>query len=326
MLGWPEHVRQSTQDTFWTENQPAFHAYDYGANIEIDVADQLRAVPKETRLRPVEEESDSEEEAVEMGGSAEYNEPSRGSTLGASASLQASYDYQDLFVGGLHQLRTELEDKYVLDNIETVSYALAVDLNCLDGHSPDPENKLARCLLANRNLVLREYRGLRDFTFYPLAFYLAYGNFSSPQPPTFLMDNLLAVMQENMSYQHNGAGVLSYGYFQGYSNIKRSIWHRPDDLLATKGIATAALALPNRDGSLSARVAAKRDRLLQHLRGQSTPDNPASSRPFVREGQRIERAMLEEEYAFRMEQVLSVQVLRLTSDHRSFSTVLRPIF
>jgi hypothetical protein len=326
MLGWPEHVRHSTQDTFWTENQPAFHAYDYGANIEIDVADRLRAVPKETRLRPVEEESDSEEEAVETGGSAAYNEPSRGSTPGASPSLQASYDYQDLFVGGLHQLRTELEDKYVLDSIETVSYALAVDLNCLDGHSPDPENKLARCLLANRNLVLREYQGLRDFTFYPLAFHPAYGNFSSSQPPAFLMDNLLAVMQENMSYQHNGAGVLSYGYFQGYSNIKRSIRHGPDDLLATKGVATAALALPNRDGNLSARVAAKRDRLLQHLRGQSTPDDPASSRPFVREGQRIERAILEEEYAFRMEQVLSVQVSRLTSDHRSFSTVLRPIF
>jgi hypothetical protein len=201
-----------------------------------------------------------------------------------------------------------------------------VDLNCLDGHSPNPENKLARCLLANRNLVLREYRRLRDFTFYPLAFHPAYGNFSSPQPPTFLIDNLLAVMQENISYQHNGAGVLSYRYFQGYSNIKRSIRHRPNDLLATKGIATAALALPNRDRSLSARVAAKRDRLLQHLRGQSTPDNPALSRPFIREEQRIERAMLEEEYAFRIEQVLSVQVSRLTSNHQSFSTVLRPIF
>lgn len=39
MLGWEEHVSQNTQDLFWTENQPAFHAYDYGANIEIDVAD-----------------------------------------------------------------------------------------------------------------------------------------------------------------------------------------------------------------------------------------------------------------------------------------------
>ena len=140
------------------------------------------------------------------------------------------------------------------------------------------------------------------------------------------MDNLLAVMQENMSYQHNGAGVLSYGYFQGYSNIKRSIRHGPDDLLATKGVATAALALPDRDGNLSARVAAKRNRLLQHLRGQSTPDNPESSKPFVREGQRIENAMLKEEYAFRMEQVLSVQVARLADSSRSFSTVLRPIF
>jgi hypothetical protein len=103
-------------------------------------------------------------------------------------------------VGRLHQLRTELKNKYVLDSIKTVSYALAVDLNCLDGHSPDLENKLARCLLANRNLVLREYQGLRDFTFYPLAFHPAYGNFSSSQPPAFLIDNLLAVMQKNISY------------------------------------------------------------------------------------------------------------------------------
>jgi hypothetical protein len=103
-------------------------------------------------------------------------------------------------VGRLHQLRTELKNKYVLDSIKTVSYALAVDLNCLDRHSPNPENKLARCLLANRNLVLREYQELRDFTFYPLTFYLAYGNFSSSQPPAFLIDNLLAVIQKNISY------------------------------------------------------------------------------------------------------------------------------
>ena len=73
MLGWTEHVRQNTQDTFWTENQPAFHAYDYGANIKINVANQLRAVPKETCLRPVKEESNSKEEAVKLEGSAEHN-------------------------------------------------------------------------------------------------------------------------------------------------------------------------------------------------------------------------------------------------------------
>jgi hypothetical protein len=106
------------------------------------------------------------------------------------------------------------------------------------------------------------------------------------------MDSLLAVMQENMSYQHNGGSVLNYSYFQGYSNIKRSIRHGPDDLLATKGVATAALALPNRDGNLSARVSARRERLLQHMSGQSTPSDPDSSKPFARERQRIDRALL----------------------------------
>jgi hypothetical protein len=226
----------------------------------------------------------------------------------------------------LQQLRTELEQNYILGNIETVSYALAVDINCLDSRSPDPNEKLARCLLADRNMVLREFRAVRDFTFYPLAFHPAYGNFSSPQPPAFLTDNLLAVMQENMSYQHNGASILHYGYFQGYSNIKRSIRHGPDHLLATKGVATAALALPDRDGNLSARVTARRERSLQRLRGQLTPADPESSKPFAREGQRIEQAIAEEEFAFRMEQVLSVQASRLHENRRSFSTILSPIF
>jgi hypothetical protein len=327
MQEWPEHVRQNTRDKFWTENQPAFHAYDYGANIEIEVTEQLRSVPKETRLRTAEEDSDSGDEGMdaEAGGLA-YHERFDGAASEASANPPSLHDYQHLFTGGLQQLRTELEQKYILDSIETVSYALAVDINCLDGRSPDPNEKLARCLLADRNMVLQEFRAVRDFTFYPLAFHPAYGNFSSPRPPAFLMDNLLAVMQENMSYQHNGASVLHYGYFQGYSNIKRSIRHGPDDLLATKGVATAALALPDRDGNLSARVATRRERLLQRLQGQLTPTDPDSSKPFARERQRIEQAILQEEYAFRIEQVLSVQASRLSEDRRSFSTILSPIF
>ncbi|KAH7334190.1 hypothetical protein BKA66DRAFT_480077 [Pyrenochaeta sp. MPI-SDFR-AT-0127] len=327
MQEWLEYVRHNTQDTFWAENQPAFHAYDYGANIEIDVAEQLRSVPKEARLRSVEEDSESDEESLDAEDSVfEYDERLSGEVPGAGSTSPVGYDYRSLFTGGLQQLRTELEQKYVLDSIDTVSYALAVDINCLDGRSPDPYSKLARCLLADRNMVLREFHGERDFTFYPLAFHPAYGNFSSPRPPAFLMDNLLAVMQENMSYQHNGASVLNYGYFQGYSNIKRSIRHGPDDLLATKGVATAALALPNRDGKLSARVSARRERLLQHLRGNLTPHDPESSKPFARERQRTERAIFEEEFAFRIEQVLSVQVSRLSDRSRGFSTVLTPIF
>jgi hypothetical protein len=327
MREWPEYVRQNTQDQFWTESQPAFHAYDYGANIEIEATERLRSVPKETRLRAADEDSDSSEEEMDVEASSLLHDETVDSELaGTSAAIYPSYDYQYLFTGGLEQLRTELEQKYSIGNIETVTYALAVDINCLDGRSPDPNDKLARCLLADRNMVLREFQGIRDFTFYPLAFHPAYGNFSSPRPPAFLMDNLLTVMQENMSYQHDGASVLHYGYFQGYTDIKRSIRHGPDDLLATKGVATAALALPNHDGNLSARVAARRERLLQHLKGQLSPADPESSKPFFRERQRIDRAIVEEEFAFRMEQVFSVQVSRLKRDCQKFSTILSPIF
>ncbi len=121
--------------------------------------------------------------------------------------------------------------KYVLDNILNISYALATNINCLDASSPDPNNKLARCLLADRNLVLREYHSPQEFTFYPLAFHPAYGNFSSPQPPAFLVDNVLAVMRENVRFQNNGADALRYGYFQAYSGHQEQ--HPPRARLAS---------------------------------------------------------------------------------------------
>ena len=84
-------------------------------------------------------------------------------------------------------------------------------------------------------------------------------------------------------------------------------------MLAIKGVETAALALPNRDRNLSACVAAKQNCLLQYLQGQLTPNNPESLKLFVYKRQQIKNTMLKEEYAFRIEQVLSVQVLRLTN-------------
>jgi len=60
MDGWPEFVEQHKQDQFWTDNQPAFHAYDYGANIEIEVSERLQALPKEHLLRPSDDSEDSE--------------------------------------------------------------------------------------------------------------------------------------------------------------------------------------------------------------------------------------------------------------------------
>jgi hypothetical protein len=51
MEDWALLVEQHSYDPFWAQNQPAFHAYDYGANIEIRVSEGLASLEKETRLR-----------------------------------------------------------------------------------------------------------------------------------------------------------------------------------------------------------------------------------------------------------------------------------
>jgi hypothetical protein len=91
-------------------------------------------------------------------------------------------------------------------------------------------------LLADRNLIRREYasaEGASGLTFYPMAFHPAYGNFTSAGAPMFLRDHVLAVMRDNMSFQNDGADVLSCQSFQAYTNIKRSICYNTEDLLIT---------------------------------------------------------------------------------------------
>lgn len=60
--------------------------------------------------------------------------------------------------------------------------------------------------------------------------------------------------------------------------------------------------------------------------GMLTLEDPDSSRPFMREQRRVETAIAGEEFAFRMEQVISIYISRLTDRNRTFSTILRPIF
>ena len=91
-----------------------------------------------------------------------------------------------LYSDGLTQLTTELEQKDELDHISSISYVLSVDLNCLDAENL--KQKSACCLLADRNMVHREYRSSRSMsgmTIYTLAFYPAFGNFTPPGQPRF---------------------------------------------------------------------------------------------------------------------------------------------
>lgn len=332
MENWEEYVHDHTEDSFWYENQPAFHAYDYGANIEIQVSDRLRSMPKEETLRPVEESSDEDDVASDdenmIRGSVASQPSSRGDLshgdVAGGESAEATISV-DLYPPGLLQLQGELEAKYTIHHISSISYAIAVDLNCLDSAAISADDAPARCLLANRNLVAREYRGARDFQFYPLAFHPAYGNFSSARPPAFLDNGILAVMKDNMSYLNGGTDPLGYGYFQAYCNSKRVFRHSPDSFLATKGIATGALTLPESEASASARVQAKQQRLRRQLLGLNTPDDPDASKPFARERRRVQDSIDAEEYAFRLEQVMHVQVDRLARGRRQFPTVLQPI-
>lgn len=141
-----------------------------------------------------------------------------------------------------------LEDKYDLDSIDTISYALAVNVDCLAAaHGTGPargrsatgspfassvasygtgrpdvamqdeqgqQGEQTMCLLADRNRVAGEYAGKGDYTFYPLGFHPAYGNFASRAPPRFLARDQLAIIKDNMSYLNDGADILDFGYFQ----------------------------------------------------------------------------------------------------------------
>jgi hypothetical protein len=172
-------------------------------------------------------------------------------------------------------------------------------------------------------MVRLEYDSSSAMTFYPMAFHPAYGNFTSAGPPRFLRDHVLSVMEDNMSFQNDGADVLSCKHFQAYSNIKRLIQYNPKDLLVTQGIATAALTLPKSvaSGSARAHAKAKQERLLQQLQGKATPNDPGSSRPFARERQRIQKAVADDEFAFHMEQLLSINVAQLVPQQRNLQTV-----
>lgn len=347
--GWADHVEQHGYDQFWAKNEPVFHAHDYGGNIKIEVSAGVEMLTPEMRVRP-DEEGDSDEEgraAADAGlddhsdtdpdadGDADplFVDDRRRGHPPSSSMPRTHTDWllhlsstDDLYSDGLRQLAAALEEKYDLDHISGISYALAVNLNCVD--TADPEGESAWCLLSDRNVVQREYgaSGASGMTFYPLAFHPAYGNFTSPQPPRFLHDHVLAVMKDNMSYQNDGASVLSCEHFQGYSGIKPAIRYNPEDLLVTQGTATGALTLPVAEAKRSVKTKTTQQRLLQRLRGSSTPEDPDASRPFARERQRIERTLATNEFGFRMEQVMCVDVAALKPQWRDIRTVLRPIF
>ena len=80
---WDEFVRQHGHDEFWTENQPAFHTYDHGANIEIEVKEPLHQLSRETRVR-ADDNSDGEDSDSNSGNDSDIdsdNDNDRGNAI-----------------------------------------------------------------------------------------------------------------------------------------------------------------------------------------------------------------------------------------------------
>jgi hypothetical protein len=94
---------------------------------------------------------------------------------------------------------------YRLENISSISYTLAININCLRG---DEEQ---RYLLARRSGLTREFRKRSYITFFPLGFYLGYGNFSSSEPLDFLKDSALEAIRYNKSLRNGGVDVIKFG-------------------------------------------------------------------------------------------------------------------
>ncbi|GKU16104.1 unnamed protein product, partial [Fusarium langsethiae] len=53
-------------DAFWVDHQPAFHAYDYGANINIEVTEEIANLEQETVIRSAHhDETDDDDDDCE---------------------------------------------------------------------------------------------------------------------------------------------------------------------------------------------------------------------------------------------------------------------
>jgi hypothetical protein len=197
----------------------------------------------------------------------------------------------------------------------------------------DSKSESSLCALATYSQAKASFSnvsppGSAGFCFYPLAFNTQYGNFTARVPPDFLAQGVLNIVQDNIDYQHQNSNVLSYGHFQAYSDIKKCYRFRPENLLASKGLATAALTLPKELAKSSAVVRKRQTQILErHLRsspGSADDDNRLAQKPFAREREQVTLAIRNQEYAYRVEQVFNIDATKLAQTKRTFREVLRP--
>ncbi|KAG6104263.1 hypothetical protein E4U13_000155, partial [Claviceps humidiphila] len=327
MQGWSTWSQRQSGDSYWTTNEPAFHYYCYGQNENIflspTLTQKLQGLEEETYEGPPGADEDSSSGDDSEASSSRTSRDSAGEESHRHRRRAANLADQDRLISqadSIQKLEDTLSSHYNIDRIGTVSYALAA---CVHSSTKDDE---PRCLLGNRNQIASQYVGLgsRGFTFYSQAFHPVYGNFTSNSPPDFLA-NLLAALGGNMASDFEGDEVLSFGYFQGYSNIKRAVRHNTAALSATKGLATAGMTCPKANATGHAVIRRRREKALSAMIGGQTPDNPTDSKPFARENQQIQNYIMIREAPYRLEQVVSIDMRRVAQNCRTFRVVMRPM-
>jgi hypothetical protein len=337
MAGWDQEVvARLAFDDFWRDHVPSFHAYDHGANIEMQMDDEIRSLPPPPLLRnhggdtssengSSDDEDDDDNDDAAGARNRRRSFPRGGGIPGVEAGGAAPVE-RAVFLGDIEKLRASLDGRYDLSQVEQISYALAANINATqEKERGEAYVEEPAAFLADRNQWAHQYASPQKYTFFPMAFHPRFGNVSSPEPPRFL-EALFTVLRDNAMFQNEGADVVSFGFFQAYSNIKRTIRSRPEDLLAAKGTATGALTLPPAEADQDLYTQRRQQRLLDRLRGGQTPDQPAASTPFARERGRVQAAMAAGSAAFRFEQVITLHVARMVRARRTLAHILQPIF
>jgi hypothetical protein len=336
MENWSHFISDSNtpevaNDQFWQVNVPAFHAYQYGQNTPVNVTTEVENYPQEpvdpqiisdsldTQHSDSEYDSDSDRESDRDersnngdGPASPIHTPS-GSVRTAETSLRSLLSRLPPDDGVL-KFTNYLQDRYKVENLHFVSYALAADIHCETG------DNYGKCCLIDRKRLSHLFPTGRGFnpSFWPLALNQRYGNVTADKPPEFIQNHAYAVLKANL-YQENGREILHDNYFQGYSKVQRHFRFNPDDLLADKGISTGALALPKSERGKRQKIRNIHDRLVNHILG------PESGKPLAREKQRVTRAIAKRDFAFRLEQIVTIDVKALLPVNKHAETLIRPM-
>ncbi|KAH7471730.1 hypothetical protein FOMA001_g13322 [Fusarium oxysporum f. sp. matthiolae] len=364
MDGWTGFLeRISVQgDTFWTDHQPAFHAYDYGANINIEVNEGIANLEEETVIRPAYLDGLDDEDDESGDGYEEENSSLLATQQGWGqvGGEEQEGDVDELYNDVASQIPlnlgpgcTDADHRDVDDEADANGHHDDDDdddNNNNNGDDDERERRFLEWMNESENTDVGQHNGTQledqehqddgqaNSQQQPLSPDTGgsddvHSRQAPDAPPSSLSRSSASAPATEDQREHDA--LYSPGLMRlrealeakyNLDNISHVSYALAVDVHSSHGLATAALTIPSTEAQRTARLKDRQQRLLVQVRGRLTPDNPGASTPFARERQRVEAAMQANEFAFRFEQVISIDAPRLVRRRRNFSSVLQPIF